>query len=199
MVQRGLEKRAPFHRSRNSVADALLVELYGSAITDVDHTAEPHFFVTSNSEDFSMPGGDKRKPHPDLATLFARDGSSYGLGVDGLATILAEHFGEEYDEILEDSNFQEEPRRLDEILEAEQELFDRICYQRSLASESRQATTDELVRLRRIAGPGRRRVEEKLGGAGNLGPYDDFEWGMLNGKMSALRWVLGSEWDFLDT
>jgi hypothetical protein len=38
-----------------------------------------------------------------------------------------------------------------------------------------------------------------LGGAENLGPYTDFEWGMINGKLSALRWVTGSEWDFLDT
>lgn len=28
VVQRGLNKQAPFHRSKNSVADALLVELY---------------------------------------------------------------------------------------------------------------------------------------------------------------------------
>lgn len=34
---------------------------------------------------------------------------------------------------------------------------------------------------------------------GQLGPYTDFELGMLNGKLSALRWVQGSEWDFHDT
>src|SRR5713226_6970156 len=32
VVQRGLEKKAPFHLSKNSVADALLIELYSSVI-----------------------------------------------------------------------------------------------------------------------------------------------------------------------
>ena len=36
-------------------------------------------------------------------------------------------------------------------------------------------------------------------GAANLGPYSDFDCGMINCKLSALRWMLGDDWDILDT
>ena len=99
-VQRGLDKKAPFHRSRNSVADALLIEMYATAASGVDLAEDPHAFVTTNSDDFSLPNGDQRQPHPDLADLFAADGSAYGLGVDGLNAILLGHFGDEIEELF---------------------------------------------------------------------------------------------------
>jgi hypothetical protein len=43
-----------------------------------------------------------------------------------------------------------------------------------------------------------KRVEKEFGKE-NLGPWTDFEWGMINGKLSALNWVMGEEWDMLDT
>lgn len=202
VVERGLAKEAPFHRSRNSVADALLIELYATAVSGADFAREPHAFVTSNSEDFSLPHGDKRKPHPGIATTFAPEGSTYALGVDGLNEVLLAHFGLEIEELFAETNFVEEPRRLGEIVEAEKRLFDRVWHHRSLQHEYRlQDAGDDVAieKLRAIAGPGRKRVGEKYTQPDELGPYSDFELGMLNGKLSALRWVLGSEWDFLDT
>jgi hypothetical protein len=43
-----------------------------------------------------------------------------------------------------------------------------------------------------------RAIEERYG-ADDVGPWDDWGWGFVDGKLSALRWVLGSERDFLDT
>jgi hypothetical protein len=200
VVQRGLAKMAPFHRSKNSVADALLIELYRSAINGADLELDQYCFITSNYEDFSLPSGDRRQPHPDLAGLFADDGSDYFYGVEGLEAALDGYLGEEFKELVEESDFQEEPRTLDEIVEAEQEFFDRIWYERHLMfrhkyeSDKRQRADEGTYQ---VALEAAERVRNRRP---DLRPVaDDFEWGMWNGKLSALRWVLGSEWDFLDT
>lgn len=200
VVNRGLEKRAPFHRSRNSVADALLFELYNTAIAHIDLVDNPHVFVTSNSEDFSLGRGDKRQPHEDLKSAFIPIGSTYVLGFDGLADALKQHYGEELAELLDESDFAANPRRLDEILKAESELYDRIWYQRTLdhIDELEEARDDDGIgKLLSVASEPMQKVEAQYGET--LGPYSNFEYGMLNGKLSALRWVLGAEWDFLDT
>lgn len=202
VVERGLSKSAPLHRGRNSVADALLIELYGTAMAAADLVSNPHAFITSNSDDFSQLNGDKREPHSDLSGFFDGTGSRYALGVYGLHKALRDHFDDELEELFAETDFHEEPRRLDEIGPAEQALFDRIWYHRSLQGDLRmnaEGQDTELADHRSIVAAGRERVKSTYTAPGELGPYSDFELGMLNGKLSALRWVLGSEWDFLDT
>jgi hypothetical protein len=192
-VQRALDGRAPFHRSRNSMADALIVEMYASAVEAASDPDDSYCFVSANVKDFSAVGDDNRLPHADLAELFDGNRSGYFLS---LVAALAEHFPEDFEDMLAEFDFHEEPRNWEEIHEAEEEFFDRVWYDRSLYHEQEEGT--DVEELRRIAGPARARIEAKYG-VENLSPYDKFEWGMINGKLSALRWVTGSEWDFLDT
>jgi hypothetical protein len=182
VVERGLQKKAPFHHAKNSVAYAVLVETYRSltaaAIAD---PADHYGFVTHNIKDFSDPT-DHRKPHPDLQDCFAGAHSGYFIRLeDALALHLPGAT-----ELLDEFDIELDPRTGQEILAAEQRLFDLIWYQRSLHH------------MEPVGEPGRRRVESTYH-TEDLGPYADFEWGMLNGKLSALRWVLGEDWDFLDT
>jgi PIN domain len=182
VVQRGLAKKAPFHHAKNGVADAMLIETYrtvtAGALAD---PADRYAFVTHNTRDFSDPK-DLRNPHPDLQDCFSGPHSGYFVRLEDALALHVSGATEPLDEF----DFEVDPRSGQEILAAEQRLFDLIWYQRSLSN------------MNPLGEPGRRRVEEAYP-AGELGPYTDFEWGMLNGKLSALRWVLGDEWDFLDT
>lgn len=90
-------------------------------------------------------------------------------------------------------------RTQSEILAAESEFFDRVWHERHLVrmqkhEDGTSPMEPEIVKVARDAAA---RVRARRP---DIRPVeDDFEWGMWNGKLSALRWVLGDEWDFLDT
>lgn len=203
VVQRGLLKQAPLHLNKNSVADAMLVELYASAVKRSRSKGDQYWFVTANHQDFSVPNGDRRQPHPDLADIFADNRCRYVYGDDGLKAALEEYFGDEFVELAEETQFlQEEPRTFTEIIEAEREYFDKVWYVRSVV---RSGEDEELPpRIQEIAAAARKRVEAKYGREVLWKPIGEghdkaWEYGYINGKLATLRWVLGSEWDFLDT
>lgn len=100
--------------------------------------------------------------------------------------------------LLRKHNVTEAPlRSVKAILKAEEEFVDRIWYdrQQALIRLGKAKTRAAFIRGMQASA----RIVEKKYGKKNLGPHNDFEWGMLNGKLSALRWVLGEDWDMLDT
>jgi len=193
VVQRGLSKKAPFSSGKNSVADAMLIELYATQLRQAG-PGDVYCFVTSNHNDFSVPNGDYRQPHPDLADLFSDDRSQYGYRVEGLNEILTTHLGdafvEEQDEVDALAGY-EEPRTLAEIAAAEQEFFDRVWYVRRVVHSDREDVSFTELEAKY----GRDTLREPIG----EGHDQAWQYGFISGKLSALRWVLGSEWDFLDT
>lgn len=91
-------------------------------------------------------------------------------------------------------------RTLDEIVAAAKECSDKLWYDRHqmlvMEAWERQVCPDcaGLAAGEKVA----RRMEDEYGDD-ELGPYEDFELDMLRGKLLALRWVLGDEWDMLDS
>lgn len=92
------------------------------------------------------------------------------------------------------------PRSEDEILKNVSILFDKVWYNRHQCLREKIEAGLETVdpEIWKGALLSARKVERRYGKRA-LGPWDDFDWGMVNGKLSALRWVLGDDWDMLDT
>ena len=117
--RRALERKAPFHREKNSIGDAILIEIYRDVLLTrpSDSTGA---FVTHNKHDFSNMAGDEREPHPDLAELFPDARSVYALA---LGEVLNAHAPQLMEEVRWEFEYHEEPRLPSEILEAERILF----------------------------------------------------------------------------
>ena len=212
-TNRGLEMLAPFSRKKNSVADAVLIETYGEIVEEETDTSVTFAFVTANTTDFSAADDDARNPHADIASFFDGKRSIYSTGLDRL--IREPRLDLDIDEDLEFMFFSEDPRLLSEIKDAIDLLWHQVWYNRhrilvhkvetgeiELIDDPPETThrydPNKLLKsVWKIALEAGERTEEKYGG--QLGPWDDFDWGMLNGKLSALRWALGDEWDMLDT
>jgi len=212
--QRALDKRAPFHTGKNNFADAVIIELYGQLRAVAKGRC---VFVTHNKKDFSLPAGDQRLPHSEIATYFSPIKSRYFIKlVDALRAIRPQEFAE----AMYENDFTMEPRKASEIAGAIEELTDRIWYDRHMVmmykietgkckvipkkdfgqQHYRASAHGKLVVDDILAGAIRaaKRLESKYGKE-KLGPYSKFDWGMINGKLSALRWVFGEDWDELYT
>lgn len=211
-ASRSLHGEAPCHRNRGSIADAILFEVYDELRQDPAAHHIAFGFATTNHSDFSDPGGDNRSPHPHLDHAFG-ERSQYILDI-------GKFVAETDPDALELGDFElgysPEFRTLTELTEAENLLYRQVWYNRhmNLCYRVEQGMTKVLPEAEYSRSPhgsdqildtvwktalaaGERTRQEV--GIENLGPWDDFEWGMLNGKLSALRWVLGEEWDMLDT
>jgi len=206
-AERAIKKEAPFHKNKNNMADAIILEILFDELSKNDKNN--YSFITHNTKDFSS-SSDNRTHHEDFDKIFSLNNISYNIN---LVNVLKEIDPEILNDYIAEHEWADETRGLYEILEHIDILIDKVWFNRHCIRE--EAIADGRIKLvekeKNIgyqAGTIQRDIwngalaaaeSVKENYPGELGPWTDFEWGMLNGKLSALRWVLGDEWDMLDT
>jgi len=195
------------------MADALIIEMYAECVRGKTPSGSRFAFVTHNKNDFSVVNGNQKLPHPDIADYFSRIKSLYFINLPELLRRIEPSL---VSDVMLEQSWTQEPRGFTEILEAEDLLFHQVWYNRhwNLRIGIQEGRIKVVEKETYPRPPGARetvqrdvwkgalkaaRNAEQKYGKKNLGPWTDFEWGMINGKLSALRWVLGDEWDMLDT
>lgn len=126
-AQRAIEKKAPFHRDKNAMADAILIETYAESVQNKKSPGVRFAFVTHNKADFSVENGNQKMPHADFGAFFSRIRSLYFIN---LAEALRRVDPSLVTDIMLEESWTQEPRGLSEILEAEDLLFNQVWYNR---------------------------------------------------------------------
>lgn len=214
-ADRALHRKAPFHHEgKNGMADAMIIETYFEVMRS-GKARERFAFVTHNKNDFSLAAGNQKLPHLDLAGGFSKIKSMYFITLaDCIRKIDDVYLDPQFTKAL---GYEFEPRSLSEIVDAVDVLTEQVWYNRhkNLAWKIKNKKV-KVVTQEQWAKAGSNNSTHivdsvwdgaklaaidtlKRLGKAKCGPHDDFEWGMINGKLSALRWMLGDDWDMLDT
>lgn len=220
-ADRGINRKAPcHHENKNSMADAVLIETYFEYVQLNAGAGQRFAFVTHNKSDFSLANGNQKLPHADIAAGFSKIKSMYFIN---LADCLRRIDPMRVTHLMSELEWHQQPRGLTDILKWMDRFTTQVWHNRHMNREClveigkiKIVTREEWEVASKKSGrynqnliideiwkgalKAARAAEKRLGsGAEGAGPYSDFEWGMINGKLSALRWVLGDEWDMLDT
>lgn len=217
-ADRALSRKGPCHReNRNSMADALIIETYFDAVK-AGAARDRFAFVTHNKHDFSRVAGDEKLPHADIASGFSKIKSMYFTNLNACLHKVNPAF---VSEVLFMASYEEQPRPLSEMLGVVDQLTTEVWHNRNMntqwaidhgkhwivtkeewdagiAKNKLYGQTHTVDYIWKGALKSRAKARKKLG-EDNYGPYSDFEWGMVNGKLSAMRWMLGEDWDELYT
>lgn len=91
VVDLALRKAAPFHRNKNSLADAIIIESFREYVASTRGDDRHFVFVTANKDDFSEPNGDANNPHPDYSSLFVGGDVKFFINVGKAVNFVEEN------------------------------------------------------------------------------------------------------------